>query len=343
MTLMERILIKLGIAPKPMFDTCLNMGRAKAILIANKIGVFEKLSSHPMSAQELAEVLNCNQRGIAILLDALAKLGYLKRRGDRFRNAKVAQKWLVEGSAQYMGNLLCHFDDIWALATNADEATKLGKPPVNLYDYMSERPEAWRNFILGQKDIAVASVNEILSKVKAPTQARRLLDLGGGHGYHSIAFCRKYPGLTALVFDLENAVKVGLEVVAQEKMDSRVSFKVGNYITDEIGSDYEIALLFAILHGDPPETNIATVNKVYEALNPGGVIAINEILSYKGKRESELGFLMALNMLVSTPRGLTYAYDVVKCWLKDAGFININRVDLRRMPGYSLVLATKPT
>lgn len=342
MTLMERILIKLGIAPKPMFDTILNIGTAKTILVANKLGLFQKLSGRSLSAQEVAKELGGDERGHLKLLEAMAGLGYLKRRNGKYTNAKVAQKWLVEDSPQYMGNLLRHVDDLWTLHTRADEVVMAGKAVVNFFEYCDEHPEVQRNFTLGQRDMAVASTGEIVSKVRLPANVTKLVDLGGAHGYHSIQFCRKYPELSALVIDFESAVEVGEEVVKKERMADRVTFKVGNYITDDIGSGYDVALLFSIIHPDPPETNIATINKVYASLNPGGMIIINETLSYRGKKESLFGLLMALNMLVLTPRGETYAYDGVKDWLESAGFVNVSRADLRRLPGYSLVLATKP-
>lgn len=339
---MDRILIKLGIAPKPIFDTGMNMGTAKAILVANKLGVFQKLSRRSLSAQEVAIELGGDENGYLKLLKPLAGLGYLKHKNGRYTNAKVAEKWLVEDSPQYMGNLLRHFDDLWMFHVRADRAVMAGKAVVNTYQYYDEHPDVQRNFTLGQKDIAVAIAGEITSKVRLPGKATKLVDLGGAHGYHSIEFCRKYPALSALVIDFESAVTIGEEVIKKERMADRVIFKVGNYITDDIGADYDVALLFSIIHGEDTETNIATINKVYDSLNPGGTIVINEILSHRGRKGSLPGLLMALNMLVVTPRGGTYAYREVKDWLESAGFVNVSRVDLRRLPGYSLVLATKP-
>ncbi len=342
MTLLERLLIGLGIAPRPMFDTSLGIGRAKAILVGNKLGIFEKLAVHPMSARELADVLSVSEHGISLLLDALYGVGYVQRKRGQYTNASVAQKWLVESSPYYMGNLLRHFEDLWQPIGRLDEAVKAGRPVQNFYDYLSGNPVAWRNYTLGQKDMAVAAASEIVSKVKIPPQARKLVDLGGAHGCYSSSFCRKCRDLTALVIDFDSAVKTGQEVTKKEGMDKLVSFQAGNYITDDIGNDYDIALLCSIIHGDPPETNVATLHKVYNALNPSGVIVINEILNYRGKKESEFGLLFALNMLVNTPRGKSYSYDEVRDWLHNTGFINISRTDLRRLPGYSLVTANKP-
>jgi hypothetical protein len=342
MTLMGRIAIKLGIAPKPMFDTALNMGIAKTILVANKLGVFQKLSGRWLSAQELAGEVSAEERSLGMLLEALAAVGYLRHKSGKYTNAKVARQWLVEGSAKYVGNFLRHYDDLWTIWDGLEQSVRTDESFVNFFQYCNEHPDIQRNFILANKDVAVTGANEVVSKVKVPAQASRLLDLGGAHGYYSIAFCRKYPQLTALVTDWEKPVRIGQEVVNQEKMSERVTFKVADYMTDDIGSGYDIALMFALFHSESSETNQATLKKVYNALNPGATIAIAEVLSYKGKKESDVGLLFGLGMLVATPRGKTYSYDEVRRWLQDTGFVNISRADLRRLPTYSLVLATKP-
>ncbi len=189
---------------------------------------------------------------------------------------------------------------------------------------------------------AMFCAREVVSKVRVPFQPKRLLDLGGAHGYYSIEFCRRYPQLTAIVIDTERTIEIGREVVDQEKMSRRVFFEPGDYVTDDIGANYDIAILFALLHAQSPETNLSTLGKVHAALNPGGVIAVTEVLTHKGKRESEFGFLFALNMLVATPRGQAYTDQEVKGWLEDVGFANTRRNDFLRMPGYSLMTATKP-
>lgn len=343
MTLMERILVKLGIAPKPIFDMALPAVRGKAISVANKLRVFDKLSDRFLSPQELALELNVDERNLAMLLEAVAALGYLKCQSNKYTNTKVAQRWMVEGSAKSVGNLLRHFDDLWAIWVGLEQTVRTGKPVFNFLQYCDEHPEVQRNFTLGMKDNAVMAAGEVVSKVKVLPQATSLLDLGGAHGYYSVAFCRKYPQLSSLVVDLERPIQIGKQVVNQEKMSHRIAFKVADYITDDIGGGYDIALLLDLLHGESPDTNQAILKKVYGALNSGGTIAIGEILSYKGKKESAIGLLFALNMLACTPKGETYSDEEVKGWLEDVGFRDIKRTELRRLPGHSLVLATKPT
>jgi DNA-binding IclR family transcriptional regulator len=62
-----------------MFDIAFGMGTAKAILVANKLGVFEKLSGRSLSALELAKELGGDEQGYSKLLEPLVSLGYLRR------------------------------------------------------------------------------------------------------------------------------------------------------------------------------------------------------------------------------------------------------------------------
>ena len=342
MTLIESIIIKLGIAPKPGYDAGMLMARAKVILVANKMGVFNRLSRHPMSASELSKELGAEEESITMLLRALVAAGYLKQRDGRYQNAKIAQKWLIEGSPKYFGDFLRHLDDLNRIWVDLEEAVRTNKPAINWFDYCDRNPDVQRNFTLGMKGGAVFCAKEVVSKVKVPSQPRKLLDLGGAHGYYSVEFCRQYPQLSALVIDMERPVEIGREVVNQENMSHRVSFQVGDYVGEDIGTGYDIAILFALLHAQSLQTNLDTLRKVCAVLNPGGVIAITEVLTHKGKRESEFGFLFALNMLVATPRGQAYSDDEVKGWLEDVGFTNTRRTDFLRLPGYSLMTATKP-
>ena len=343
MTLVEMIAIKLGLAPAPIFDALIPALKSKAIFVANKLRVFDRLSNRFLSPRELAQETNADEGNLAMLLEVLVAVGYLKRKNCKYANTKVAQQWLFEGSDKSVGNILRHIDDNWAIWVGLEETIRTGKPVFNFMQICNERPEVQRNYTLGMMDNARMLADEVVSKVKVSPQARSLLDLGGAHGYYSIAFCRKYPQLNSIVLDLEGAIQIGKEVVNQEKMGDRVAFQVGDCVIDDIGSGYDVTLLFNLLHGESPDTDKAIVKKVYDALNRGGTIAIVEILNYKGKKESATGLLFALNLLAGAPRGRTYSDEEIRGWLEHVGFANIERIELRRMPGHSLMIATKPT
>ncbi len=109
---------------------------------------------------------------------------------------------------------------------------------------------------------------ELTRAVRLPRRARRLLDIGGGHGGYSIAFCEKYPSLTATVFDLEPTSEIGREIVERERMNDRVKFEVGDFLSDDFGSDYNAALYFNIIHNFSEEDNRKVLAKIARSLKP---------------------------------------------------------------------------
>ena len=113
--------------------------------------------------------------------------------------------------------------------------------------------------LLQQVTARVAAIPEF-------SAARRLLDLGGGHGLYSIAFCQKNPGLNAVVFDLPPVTGATRDFISRYRAD-RVSVLPGDFFKDPIGSGYDIVFSSSNPGGKVPEL----IPKIADALNPGGL------------------------------------------------------------------------
>src|SRR5437879_13763204 len=102
---------------------------------------------------------------------------------------------------------------------------------------------------------------------------------------------------------------------------------------------YDIAALGHILHSEGEERSRTLLKKTADALKSGGIIAIGEWLVNDERTEPLNGLMFAVNMLVNTERGDTFAFNEIKRWLDEAGFKNARTLEA---PGPSpLVLATK--
>ena len=101
-----------------------------------------------------------------------------------------------------------------------------------------------------------------------------------------------------------------------------------------------IATLGHILHSEGPERSQRLLKKVYNALSPGGTIAIMEFVVNDDRTGPPLGLLFAVNMLVNTKAGDTFSFKELSRSLRAAGFRNPRLLDV---PSVSpLILATKP-
>ena len=341
--LVEWLLVKANQIPVPLIESFSAMMNAKAILVANEIGLFNALAERPLSARVLAKHLGVSVRGTSDLADALCANGYLAREGDRVALTEVSRKWLVRSSPAYIGNMLEHVNDLWPVWTNLEEAVRKGVTPAANYQNWLKDEEyrrILRRHIVGLRDMANFTAPEITRAVTLGRRPTRLLDIGGGHGGYAIAFCKKYPSLTATVFDLQPTSEIGREVVEREGMQDRVGFKVGDFLADDFGRDYDAALYFNIIHNYSEEDNRRVLAKVAAALRRGGTLVVWDMFKEKGDAAKLQPALMALHMLVASG-GTTYPVEVVEGWLREAGFDKLRRKETRTAPGLTLLIAQK--
>lgn len=315
----------------------------RVVGVGIRLGVFEALSGGPLTAAETARRVEASERGITLLLDALESLGYVQKKDGGYMNTPMTVKWLLRNSPTNLAGGIPFFEsmvfDRWG---HLDESIRRGKPAMSGSEWLDQHPGSYRVYEEGMIAIARMAADEVIAKVKLPPTARRLLDVGGGHGLYSIRFCRRYPDLSATVFDLPPAVEVARETIAAEGMGGQVTTQAGDVWLDNLGVGYDVALLFNLIHAYLPDKNIELLRKVAGALDRGGHIVIMEQIAGKtfGSTATVLARLQALNFF-NDMEAQTYGFADIAGWLAQAGFVNPRRMDLLKTPGFGLVLGTK--
>ncbi len=180
------------------------------------------------------------------------------------------------------------------------------------------------------------TVGDIVDAVTLPPNARRMVDLGGSHGLHSIAFAQRHPELSATIVDLPEALANTPAAIEAAGLTDRVGTRTGDFLTDDIGSGYDLALVFEILHNHTPDENRALLRKTADALGSGGRIVILE--DVKGERLDPHNVAFSLAMFACSG-DRTYSLPEISEFLDQAGF---HSIELLTLPSsVSLVVATK--
>src|SRR3990172_801386 len=310
----------------------------RAVGVAVKLGVFEALSGGPLTAAEAARQIEASERGTALLLDALEALGYVKKQDGRYVNTPMTVKWLLRHSPTSLAGGIPFFDsmvfDRWG---HLDESIRRGKPAVCGSEWLDQHPGGYRIYEQGMIAVARMTADEVIAKVKLAHSARRLLDVGGGHGLYSIRFCHRYQGLSATIFDLPPAVEVARETIAAEDMGGRVTAQAGDVWIDDFDTGYDVVLLFNLIHAYLPDKNVELLRKVSGALHRGGRIVIMEQIAGRvfGSTATVLARLQALNFF-NDLEAQTYTFEDIADWLTQAGFVNPRRINLLKTPGFGL-------
>ena len=80
-------------------------------------------------------------------------------------------------------------------------------------------PAEWELYQRGMRSLAGLLAAEVALRMPLPKHPTRMLDVGGSHGYYSVALCRKHPGLRSVVLDLPEAIEHAAPILAREGME----------------------------------------------------------------------------------------------------------------------------
>jgi len=300
------VLLKLNQGPGPMLEM-LGAWAFKAVSVAVKLDIFESLNSGPLTAAEIAHRTKASERGIQLLLNALEAIGYVRKQDGHYSNTPMTVKWVVRSSPHHVAEMFPYMNDVLEIWGDLEEAIRKGETPTLAWEWLDQHPDGWNNYNGAMVAMARMASPEVIAKVKLPVTARRLLDVGGSHGLYAISFCKRYPDLSATILDGPQTRKLAEANIAAAGMEKRISFREGDFWTDDLGSGYDVALLFNIIHMYLPDKNIELLKKVGGALNPGGVIVIMDQMATPASAPTAkaLAGLNGLNLFVNV-NGQTY-------------------------------------
>lgn len=353
LTFLERLLVRFDLFPTPLLDMPLSAGIAKSLVVACDLGLFDALRTRPQTVEELAQQLQCSPHGLQILLHILTYSGYLSKRRGRYRDSRMAKRWLTQNSSYNIAPYILHSPDIVGMWDHLPEIVREGKQVLSMpYEEDAANPQV-KAFLArhyaGLAALGLSLGREVVNRVQLPRNATQLLDVSGSHAAYSVLFCRKYAHLNATILDIQPGIEAGRRTAMQTNMEHRLRFVCGDIVRDDLaeqlGNDseqyYDAALYFHIAHLLPAEENAMILAQVARLLKPGGVLAFLDQVPDQTHGSRLAGLVtrfMALTML--TVGGTSYPFPIVKGWLEQAGLSEI-RAHRLLAPGTTLITAKK--
>jgi SAM-dependent methyltransferase len=323
--------------PQPFYEAYMAPIAARALIAATRLGLIAALAEHPASPTELAGSLGLDEETVELVLCALLNLGYTRRHRDgRYALRGTARRWLTPGTWDaVIGGLA---PDGWDLIGHLDERLQ-GRPPVGWHERPEDDP-LWERYQHAMTQLARQAAGPLARAIPARSP-RRLLDLGGSHGLHAAAMCRRHPGLHATVIDLPPAARFGRHVIAQEGMSDRVQHVEGDIFQADLGSEWDLISAHALLHNFSPERCLDLLRRAHEALAPEGTLAILEIeRAPRGRRGTRAGALSSL-LFHTFGEGRCYQPQELRDMLKTAGFTRVRVRHPLQLPANFLALAKR--
>jgi predicted O-methyltransferase YrrM len=289
----------------------------------------------------LLEALGLRPQVGGALLDALVAAGFLIEEDGALRPADEVHQALIGEYPDFVRHQLRlerrRTMDRWyqlRALLYADSPEELPFEQTSYVDYLRTDSAEARRFSrmmlwLHQEDA------ERLARQVDLSGRRRLLDVGGGPGVYSIAFCRANAQLQAVVLDLPYVCAAGQDVVAEAGLSDRIQCVAGEFSGPwPQGFD---ALLMADIGGARPWL----IEKAFAALNPGGLLIIKDVfLDDPSRRKSVTWALDRLSRLAVFETEEPLTIEEGKAALEAAGFEGMDVT--REREDWYLVLAHKP-
>jgi predicted O-methyltransferase YrrM len=297
-----------------------------ALHAAVKLGVFTIIGKGQLTAKEIAQKLNGDERGVATLLNALTAMGLLVKSGNRYANTPVSDTYLSKDSNQYIGYMIMHHYHLVDSWHELDRAVVMGAAVRVRASAITEVQR--ESFLMGMFNLAMALAPQATKEIDLADR-EYLLDMGGGPGTWAIHFCLNNPGLRATVYDLQATRPFAEQIIARFGVSERVQFQEGNYLEDEIEGSYDVAWLSHILHGESPEDCQLIIKKAVATLKPGSLIMIHDFILNNDLAGPLFPALFSLNMLTGTKGGRSYSEEQIMDMLAKAGAKHLKRHPFR--------------
>jgi ubiquinone/menaquinone biosynthesis C-methylase UbiE len=330
------------VSPERLTQMAWGFGPMLTIDAAVKNKVFDALADGPKTLAELAATTGASHRGLRAILEALVGLDILTRTKDRFKLAPDAAMFMVSSKPGYLGGLFGHFSD--QLLHNwrqLPESVRTGKPSTTV-NQQDKGEEFFAKFVEDLFNLGFGAAQALAAELAKLFRKRndiKILDIAAGSGVWSIALAQQLPGSRITAVDFPKVLPVTRKVAGKFGLDSRLDTIEGDIQHVDFGFGYSIATLGHILHSEGEAKSRNLLKKVYDALAPGGVIAIGEFIPDNDRNGPAYPLLFAVNMLVHTDEGDTFTFKQMSGWLKEIGFTKIRKVNV---PAPSpIVVATK--
>lgn len=277
---------------------------SKALFAALELGVFSTLAEGPMTSDEIARSVDIHPDRAMTLLTSMAGLGLVAVSDGKFTNSPAAEAFLVKGAKYDFSDYLRLqvgkqmyplLDQIEGALTGTleDEDTKS-------YAQWFSDPEEARLYSESQHAGSLGPARQLARSLDL-SDARKLLDVGGGTAAFDITLCKANPDLTATVLDFPNVAALGRGYVDQAGLSNRITYLEGNALEADWPEGQDIVLMSYLFSGVPGETHDRLIRQAFDVLNPGGMVLIHDFVVKADRSGPPLAALWQLQHTAFTP------------------------------------------
>jgi hypothetical protein len=302
---------------------------------ALRSGLIDVLASgEALAADHIALVAGIDAKATRIVLEALTAEGVVQRvleseDGSFYALTPLGKAHLVDEGPELERAALTHRVNRLQGWLDLPEVIRTGKPVPR-----DPATRDLRSMVFASGERGAEVVEEIVELcLKLTGDPRSMLDLGGAAGHVARAFFRR--GIEATLFDREDVLPIAREYLGKDAKS--LTMIAGDFTVSMPPGPFDLIYFGNIYHVYDPETNARITREVLNITAPGGLVAIQDYIWGRSPGSA----MFAVNMLQATDGGGVWTEQQYRGWLKKAGFINIDVLDLKNS-GAQLIIGQRP-
>lgn len=319
---------------------------SKALFSALHIDVFTLLAAGAKSSKEIAEEAGIPMNRVTTLMTALTSIGLVDRddEGEIYSNSPGAEAFLAKGAKYEFGDYLRYQIDqqMYPLLGQLNDVLDgtLDPDSIDSYQHWMADPKQAVVYCEAQHAGSLGP-GRTLARLVDLSDAKTLLDVGGGTGAMSIRLLEAYPNLVSTIIDFPNVAEIGWQFIAKAGMVDRIRYIPSNALVAEWPKEQGAILMSYLFSGIPGAEVSRLVDYAFDCLEPGGSFMVHDFMVENDRTGPPMAALWQLQHMAFTPEARSVTPGWLRTRLSEAGFVDIQEDEM--IPGLTrLIHARKP-
>jgi predicted O-methyltransferase YrrM len=256
-------------------DDILCRGYAPNVIsTAIELGLFDALATGPMDIRTLAAKLGTVEDLTEAFTNVLVALNLLAKNGADYSLAPLSTDFLVKSSPTYQGGMIAMMAQHGQIMEKMPEILKNGSPNV-FNSSMWANAEFMKVMGQGAMGGSMQDATEFISALPEFSSMSRMCDLGGNHGFYTMAMLDRNPQLKGTICDLPEVARLAKDVISEMGYSDRIDTIGCDLETNgSIGKGYDLIFASNVIYSWKGHLE-DILERINEAMVPGGVFVSN--------------------------------------------------------------------